>query len=149
MKKQFGTYLLGLICVCALFADVKTDYSHHADFNKYHTYSWIKVEAQNPLWNERIQSAIDSQLVAKGWSKVPSNGDAAIAAYGSTKNQQTLQTWYTGFGGGWRWSGLGDGLATTNVENTPIGTLVVDIFDGASKQLVWRGRSNATLSGDP
>jgi hypothetical protein len=30
-------------------ADVKTDYSHSVDFGNYHTYSWLKADAGNPL----------------------------------------------------------------------------------------------------
>jgi hypothetical protein len=39
-------------------------------------------------------------------------------------------------------------MATTTVENTPVGTLSVDLFDGKTKKLVWRGVSTKTLSGD-
>ncbi|MBV8831369.1 MAG: DUF4136 domain-containing protein [Acidobacteriaceae bacterium] len=109
----------------------------------------IKVQAQDPLWNDRIQRAVDSDLSAKGWQKVESGGDASVAAYGSTRSQQVMQTWYDGFGGGWRWRGFGDGLATTTTENIPVGTLTVDIFDSQSKKLIWRGSSSATLSNNP
>lgn len=131
-----------------LAADVKTDYSHSIDFGNYHTYSWLKVDAGNPLWVDRIQRDIDGELSAKGWMRVPSGGDAAVSAFGATHNQQSLQTFYDGFGGGWRWGGFGD-VATTTTINTPIGTLVVDIFDGHSKQLIWRGTSQRTLSEKP
>jgi Domain of unknown function (DUF4136) len=137
-------------CALVLFAaDVKTDYSHSVDFGQYHTYSWLKVDAGNPLWVDRIQRDIDGELSAKGWSKVDSAGDAAVSAFGATHNQQTLQTFYDGFGGGWRWRGFGPEVATTTVENTPVGTLVVDIFDGHNKNLIWRGRSEKTLSDKP
>ena len=130
-------------------ADAKVDYSHSVDFGQYHTYSWLKVGASDSLWSERIKSDIDSELTAKGWSKIASGGDAAISAFGSTHEQQTLQTFYDGFGGGWRWRGFGPDLATTTVENTPVGTLVVDIFDGHTKNLIWRGIANKTLSDKP
>ena len=68
----------------------------------------------------------------------PSGGDASVAAFGSTHHQQTLQTFYDGFGG--------VGMATTTVENTPEGTLVVDIFDSSTKKLIWRGIDTKTLS---
>jgi len=131
-----------------LFADVKTDYSHSVDFGNYHTYSWLKVNAGDPLWIDRIQRAIDGELTAKGWSKVDSGGDAGVSAFGATHNQQSLQTFYDGFGGGWRWGGFGD-VATTTPINTPVGTLVVDIFDAHSKKLIWRGTSEKTLSDKP
>ena len=129
-------------------ADAKTDYSHSVDFGQYHTYSWLKVNAGDPLWVDRIQRAVDMELSAKGWSKVDSGGDAAVSAFGSTHNQQSLQTFYDGFGGGWRWGGFGDEATTTTI-NTPVGTLVVDVFDGHTKKLIWRGTSQKTLSEKP
>jgi hypothetical protein len=151
MKKQVAplliVFIVGIIALWA--ADAKTDYDKSTDFGQYRTYSWIKAQAGDSLWADRIQRAVDGQLSAKGWNKVASSGDAGIAAFGSTHNQQTLQTFYDGFGGGWFWRGFGDGIATTTVENTPIGTLVVDIFDGRSKKLIWRGMGSDALSGKP
>ena len=149
MKKYLGILTLLLACALGVLATVKTDYNHSADFGHYKTYSWIKVSVQDPLWEDRISNAVDSQLSAKGWTKVEADGDAALAAYGSTRNQKTLQTWYDGFGGGWFWHGFGDGLATTTVQETPVGTLMVDIFDSSTKKLIWRGIASDTLSGKP
>jgi hypothetical protein len=130
-------------------ADVKTDYSHSVDFGNFHTYSWLKVDAGNPLWVNRIKRDVNQELMAKGWMEVPAGGDAAISAFGATHNQQSLQTFYDGFGGGWRWGGFGPDIATTTTIDTPVGTLVVDIFDAHSKQLIWRGTSEKTLSDKP
>ena len=77
-----------------------------------------------------------------------SPGDATVSAFGRTQYEQTLDTFYTGMGGGWRWRG-GFGDAMTTVENTPVGTLIVDVFDGSSKKLIWRGTSTDTLSSKP
>lgn len=70
----------------ALYADVATDYNHKVDFGRYHTYSWIGVKAGNQLWQDRIMSAVDSQLAAKGWTKVASGGDACGSPW---KDQRT------------------------------------------------------------
>ena len=50
--------------------------------------------------NSRIQQDVDFQLAAKDWTKVDSNGDASVSAFRSTHNQETLETFYDGFGGG-------------------------------------------------
>jgi hypothetical protein len=64
-----------------------------------------------------------------------------------TRNQQPLNTFYDGFGGGWRWRGFGEfGDATTTTEAYQIGTPVVDLFDAGSKNLIWRASSRS--SGD-
>lgn len=135
-----------------LVAKTSTDYDKSADFSRYKTYSWLQVQASNDLWKQRITHAIDTQLSAKGWNKVPSGGDTSVSAFGSRQNQQTLQTFYDGMGGGWGWRGMGGmgmGTSTTTVENTPVGTLVVDIFDTQSKKLIWRGQASDTLSDKP
>lgn len=141
---------LAALSACLLFADSKTDYSHHTNFANFHTYSWIKVQASDPLWDNRIKSAVESQLNAKGWREVPSGGDVSIAAYGSTHEKQSLQTVYDGFGGGWYWRGFGgNGLSTTTPIETPVGSLTVDIFNSSDKKLIWRGTSTQTLTDKP
>ena len=74
-----------------LAADVKVDYSHSTDFSRYKTYSWLKVQAENTLWEDRIQRDVDAELAAKGWQKVASGGDAAVAAVGSTKTNNSCR----------------------------------------------------------
>ena len=73
-----------------------------------------------------------------------SGGDVSVVAMEITQNKQTLNTFYDGFGGGWRWGGFGD--ATTTTETYQVGSLVVDLFDAKTKNLVWRGSSSDTLS---
>jgi hypothetical protein len=40
-------------------------------------------------------------------------------------------------------------VATTETVPQRIGTLDVDIFDGGTKQLIWRGTAQNTLSSKP
>lgn len=145
--------LASLIFAACLFAKTAVDYDHSVNFGKYHTYSWIGVNVQEPLWNDRITKAIDNQLTAKGWRKVDSGADTSISAVGSTHTEQTLDTWYSGgFGGGWGhrgWWGGGPGFATTTVDRTPVGTLHIDIFDAQSKKVIWHGDCSDTLSSKP
>ena len=131
-----------------LWATTRVDYNHGVDFSRYHTYSWLKVSAGNDLWQDRIMRAVDEQLINKGWQRVPSGGDATVAAIGSTQTQQRLETFYNGFGG-WYWRGFGDGITTTTVENVPVGTLMVDIFDSGTHKLIWRGYGSDVLSEKP
>ena len=153
MKKRH-IVLAGLLTATCLLAKTVVDYDHSASFSKYHTYSWIGVNVEEPLWKDRVTKAIDTQLSAKGWSKVESGGDASISAVGSTATERTLDTWYSGgFGGGWAhrgWWGVGGpGFATTTVESTPVGTLHIDIFDSQTKKVVWHAVCSDTLTGNP
>ena len=133
-----------------LLAVTRVDYDHSANFGQYKTYSWLKVEAGDSLWQDRVQRDVDNELMAKGWMRVPTGGDASVTAIGSTHNEQQLDTFYNGLGGGWGWGGFGGfGTATTTVQNIPIGNLVVDIFNTNTKKLIWRGTAEKALSGKP
>jgi hypothetical protein len=132
-------------CLPAAAQDVHTDYDHQRDFSQYHTYSWTKIHTDNPLWQSRVQDAINNQLDKKGWQLMPSGGQVSLSAVGAVRNQQEYRTFYSGMGG-WGWGGGFGTQATTTVDNERIGTLVVDMYDTASKQLVWRGVAEDTLS---
>lgn len=149
MKTQNSIFLsvaMFFVFTAASFGQqVKTDYDHSANFNQYKTYSWEKVQTKDPLLVERIKNAVNAALAAKGWTQVDAGGDVSVVAMEIARNQQTLNTFYDGFGGGWRWGG-GFGDATTTTETYKVGTLVVDLFDTKTKNLIWRGSSSDTLS---
>src|SRR5205807_7281350 len=140
--------LLFLAALGTAFAQqVKTDFDHQANFSQYKTYSWQDIKPANSLWDARIKSAVDAQLAAKGWTQVASGGDVAVVAIKTTQTQRSLQTFYDGFGGGWRWRGFGGmGEATTTEQDYKEGTLVVDLYDAKTQQLIWRSSAEDTLS---
>jgi hypothetical protein len=131
----------------ALAQQIQTDFDHQANFSQYKTYSWQEIKASDTLWDARIKDAVNAQLAAKGWTQVDSGGDVAIVAIKTTQTQRTLQTFYDGMGGGWRWRGFGGfGESTTTEQDYKEGTLVVDMYDTKTKQLIWRGSAEDTLS---
>ena len=148
--KVFSIVLFFVLTAVAFAQQVKTDYDHSANFGQYKTYSWEKVQTKDPLMVDRIKDAVNAALSAKGWNQVESGGDVSVVAMEITQNQQTLNTFYDGFGGGWRWRGVGGfGEATTTTDTYQVGTLVVDLFDAKAKNLIWRGSSSDTLSNNP
>jgi Domain of unknown function (DUF4136) len=153
MKPMLRTAICTLFFMALLgsaFAQkVQTDFDHQANFSQYKTYSWQEIKPANSLWDARIKNAVDAQLAAKGWTQVPTGGDVAVVAIKTTQTQRTLQTFYNGFGGGWGWrrfGGGGFGDATTTEQDYKEGTLVIDLYDAKTKQLIWRGSAEDTLS---
>lgn len=160
MKVKKSLFVLIPLVLCLSSAtssygtDVKTDYDRAADFGRYKTFCWQKVETQNPLWIERIKSAVSSGLIAKGLSQGEAGSacDVAVVAMEIKRNHDTVNTFYDNFGGGWGgwgWRGFGTGgfgEATTTTETYQTGTLIVDLFDAKTKNLVWRGSATDTLS---
>jgi Domain of unknown function (DUF4136) len=54
----------------------------------------------------------------------------------------------TSMGGfGYRgWGGMGGGMATATQTNIPIGTLIIDLVDPNTKEMVWRGIAQDQVS---
>jgi hypothetical protein len=75
-------------------------------------------------------------------------GDATVTAVAVRRDRAECDTFYEGLGPGWRCRGWG-GISTTTVENDPVGTLVIDVYQTASHHLVWRGIAHDTLSDKP
>ena len=133
---------------------VKTDFDPAADFSKVTSYYWAKSDpSQNDLMNQRLISAVDTWLTAKGWTKAP-QGQAQVAVVPmlTTSEQQNINTYYDSFGGGWGyggWYGGGMGSSTTMVSTYIQGTLIIDLFDVSTKKLMWRGIATDTISDNP
>jgi hypothetical protein len=128
---------------------VTTDVKKDAEFSQYKTFMWIKKpKTTDPLKRQRVIDDVNAALAAKGLQMVTSNADVGIAAHEATQREHSLDTFYNGFGGGWRWGG-GFGSATTTVNTYEVGTLVVDIFDCKTKEAVWRATASKTLSSNP
>jgi hypothetical protein len=115
------------------------DYNHATDFTQFHTYAWGQGPNANQIANsflaQRAQSAVNSQLQAKGLTLVQEsqNPDLIVIGSGGLKQQTTYNAWGTG---GWRFGG---GMASVTPETNVIGTLVIDIYNTKGKVLVWRG----------
>ena len=142
---SLGFALAMMIANVTFAQNVKTDFNKSTDFSGYKTFMWIKEpNTTNPLLKQRVVDDVNAVLTARGLQLVTSNADLGIAAHTATKEQNTLNTFYDGFGGGWRWGG-GFGSATTMVNTYEVGTLVVDMFDSRTKEAIWRGRPEDAL----
>jgi hypothetical protein len=156
-RALFGAALCSILTVApaARAQDVHTDYDHNARFENFHTFSFAKVQTDDPLYEQRLREDITADLQKDGLQLVPSGGDLAVTAIGGVHNQQQYNSFYTGLGpgfgwrgwGGWWGGGWGGGLGETNttVEQIPVGTLMVDLYDTQTHNLVFRGRAQADL----
>jgi len=126
--------------------DVKYNFMPGTDFSKYHTYKWVSIEGgahPNQIVDAQIKQSVDSQLASKGLTKTDNDKADLYIGYQIAVDQEKQWNAY-GMGGGLRWGG---GMATASSSTISIGTLVLDMYDPSTKQLVWTG--NATKTIDP
>jgi hypothetical protein len=133
----------------ALAQDVKVDYDKATNFGAIKTFS-IKLGTAwgSEIQQKRVLGEFTQALQEKGWTLAPAGqADAEVVVHGASQVKKDLNTFYSGMGGyGYRGFGGGMGSATTTVNEYLVGTLVVDIFNGKSKSLIWRGIAQDELS---
>lgn len=151
MKKHFGIMLIALIglAVSVAYASVQTDYDRSVNFATYHTYSWGEIKTNgDSLWSDRLRHDVDQQLAAKGWTLATSDADVVILALLASHTKEEETTFYSGYGGGYRWGG-GMATATTSSYTSKHGELVISMFDAKSKKIVWRATETRGISDNP
>jgi Domain of unknown function (DUF4136) len=140
-----GFALLLAVCNLGAAQTVTTNSMPGTNFAKYHTYKWVRVPGAkypNQILDAQIKAAVDAQLSAKGLTKTTGDTADLYVDYQVSVSQQTQWNAY-GMGGGYRWGG---GMATATSSTIDTGTLVLDMYDPATKQLVWTGRATKTIN---
>lgn len=157
--------ILTIILFCSFFVvnaqKVTTDVDENVDFSKYKTYQFLGWQDDsdkilNDLDKKRMRDAFTAELESRGLKMVKSGADMAISLY-LVITQETSTTAYTnyygGTGYGFRRGGRAwvNGYSTTQyTENDYLeGTLVMDVLDSESKELVWQAVATKTVQENP
>ena len=135
--------LLGC-CGLGLAQDVTYNFMPGTNFSQFHTFKWVTIPGgphPNQITDQEIQNAVVGQLTGKGLTQTQADNADLYVGYQVALDQERQWNAF-GMGGGFRFGGMGTATSST-ITN---GTLVVDIYDAANKQLVWTGRATKTLS---
>jgi hypothetical protein len=157
MKVRTAIAIAGalLLPVVLLAQSVTRDWDKKYDFTTVKTFSMkIGTSWGNQLSENRVIADMTEALTEKGWKKVDAEatGNLVVVIHGATQTKQTLNTFYSGMGGGYGYYGMGGGgmaTGTTTVSEYLVGTLVVDMFDVKTKNLVFRGTASDEINKDP
>jgi len=106
------------------------------------------------LNQNRIMNAISDEFKKKGLLAVSSNPDLLIHTTAIVKDKQSLSsnTTYTGgygYGGYYRPYGWGGGMSTGyttySVDEYKDGSLIIEVVDAKTKNLLWEGIGNKEI----
>jgi Domain of unknown function (DUF4136) len=132
---------------------VTTDYDPSADFSGVRSYAWLDeqsgVEGDRPdvasLLDRRVRGAIETELQGKGIARVDRSAAKVLVTYHlGVEKKLDVNTINSGYGYG-RYGRYGGIHSTTTVTEYQEGTLLIDLVDPTSKQLVWRGAGQARI----
>jgi hypothetical protein len=148
MRRKFHSWIVKISVVVALLVSsfmlaqevsVSTNSMPGTNFSKFHTYKWVTILGSDPqpnqIVNAEIKQAIDSQLAARGLTKTDSDQADLFVAYQVAIDHQKDWTTYNDW----------NNYPTQITSTIGVGTLVLDMYDPAAKQLVWTGSATKTL----
>ena len=157
-KSLAAALVLGMVALSAQAQKPQIQWNNNYDFDAVNTFAWqdtrdTSLEEQNPFMHSLIKNTIEAELATSGLTEVEANPDVWVNYHASTTVDTQLRTDSYGYsmGGygmaGWGYYGMAAGpvSSTTRVVEYTRGTLVVDIWDAKSKELVWRGMVSDTL----
>ncbi|RIV22354.1 DUF4136 domain-containing protein [Fibrisoma montanum] len=150
-------------------AQISTDYDQSVDFSKYRTYTFAKPEVnvgnnpvyKNPLLMQRIEGNLVREFNERGLTQQKTNPDLLVKIHTYTENK--TRNVYNGsaygplFRYGWGfapyrfyWPFFGGYYGGWNQpayrqENFTQGTLLVDMVDARTNQLLWRGTAQGVV----
>ena len=165
MKIKFTILLPFILCftVSINAQKVTTDFNKNTDFSQYKTFTflgWQKDSEQlmNDLDKERMRNAFANEFHSRDLKKGGKDADMAITLY-LVLEQKTSTTAYTNYygtsglygrygRGAWGW-GNGYSNTTYNEYDYIKGTLVMDVYDNKTNQLIWQGVASGSVKENP
>jgi hypothetical protein len=165
MKKNIFLLIVITLISFSCSRKVTIELEPNIAIEQYHTYTWNKLEAtktthpfyQSKELNQLIINEIDKGLAKKGFKQSLGSADFLVDFHIYVEEQKFQNLICpTGFYRGERYmSGLGNSIycESPEVVNYDDGTLIIDIVDAHTTQLVWRGSmndiiDNPSFSGD-
>jgi hypothetical protein len=140
---------LALAAGCA-GQQVTTDYSPATSFSQYKTFALVMPPdtGAQQLLDQRVRNAVQAQLTTKGLTLADRQDADLYVGYGMVDKTHTQIYGYNdgwGWGGGrfgWRYWRYGVAWPTgiqRRIETYTDGTVVVNLVDAKTKQVVWEG----------
>jgi hypothetical protein len=128
---------------------VSTDFSPATSFSQFRTFALVMPPntAAEQLLDQRVRTAVQSQLDAKGLTATDRQHADLFAGYGVVDKTHTEIYSYAdgwGWGGDWGWRyyrwGVAWPMSTRHqIETYTNGTVIVNLIDAKTKQVVWHG----------
>lgn len=140
---------------------VVVDMKNSTDFSKYQTYSFLGWQNQSgEVLSEEdkghLREAYIKEFKRRGLEKVSSGGDMQISLFIVTSQETAVSGYndYVGRGyGGYSYYGGGYGYGTSNntykIRSKLVGTLIMDVYDGKSKNQVWQAIATGAMEKNP
>ena len=133
---------------------VTIDWDKDYDFMSIKTYQYVapKEIPMSPLMQQRVEEAIQYNLAMRGIERVEYDPDVYVTYHAQGRDEVVVHSdhYGYGYGGGWgRWGMGGMGSSTSRSYTYTKGTLIFDLWDAKTKNMVYRGTISDTVDQKP
>ncbi len=131
------TFIIFSIAACATPTKISSIYERGVDFSQYRTYQLLAHEpdfsyGMNPINQLHIERAIQREMMTMGF-KIDPSPDLIVACFVKEKLIRKEDHYYQGYYRGWGFP------IWVDINHYKEGTLVIDLIDRRTKQVVWHG----------
>lgn len=153
-----------IVAGCATSFDISRDFDPATNFSALHSFAWMPdtnagsgdaVVDTDTLLRGRVQSAVDRELLLKGYRKEVTAGktpDFWVTFHAAMKRKVEVTTYSGYYGYGWwgyPWGYFGGGMGPESyVRDYDERVIVLDMVDPASRKLLWRATARDALDED-
>ncbi len=140
-----------LLGACSSY-NVTYDYDVTASYGRYKTFDYYTSKkgtgGTTGLMDKRVRASVEKELQAKGFSmETKADPDFLVTYYPIVQERKVRSTVHMGWGWGYRPFYGRMGTSTSQVHRYKEGTIVIEIVDFKSNQLVWQGAAAGALTG--
>lgn len=163
MRNYLAAFIIMIFISGCSSLSLSTDYDNKIDFSNFKTYRWhannehneASIKFLNPIMDQRIRSTIEQQLLSQGYTKASVDKVDFLINYSVVVEEKVDIRTYNNYNGmypgyGYRagygyYGGVGYGSSETQVTHYKQGTLIIDIVNPETGQLIWRGAADGRL----
>lgn len=155
----FTALLVATLAGCA--ATPRHEFDQAANFAELRTFSWLSPEhgdrevsvshpvLDSPLLGQRVRQAATRELQERGYVAVEENPDFFVTYHTAERQEERSRSgtyMSLGYGRGHSPFFGSSVLLDLTPRSFQEGTLIIDVVDARSDELVWRGWNDAVLS---
>ena len=122
------------------------------DIGQYHTWDWAPPDAlpesdarlNNAFFKDHFQGAVEREFVARGFSQTVAEGDVPdllVHYHANISSKISVNR------GDQTAGGCYDENCTVRVFDDEVGTIIIDVVDGHTHRLLWRGWAQNPVQG--
>ena len=144
---------LALLGGCAGY-DVRYDYDVTAPFGRYKTFDWYTSKkgtgGTTSLMDKRVRAAVQAEFQVWGFQMdTKGDPDFLVTYYPVVQDRKVRTTTRVGFGTGWGFRPAYGrvGVSSSHVSHIKEGSIVLEVVDFRSNQMVWQGVAAGALTG--